>query len=790
MITAQLVGLFSTTMKPLTPAIRIAQGSPGVAVLDGPIAHDNYKRAVYRAPPLRFIVTMLSPAKQGSGYAFGMRITPVGHDRSSRLSLSSNSSRGTGSSGGSSGRSNVEYDIWRKWEDCLWFQDTLELEYSRMARMKRQRLLHGKGVKKDGFYMQDKASSWESLPPGPDPNSVAQNLHDLVPKLTKKGTLFRASQATIEQRQKELTAFVAELFKDNVPALMEELRQDRIVTDFFGYWRRDYDLDMKNSPPNGRPDKPRSSISSSVFSSYFSSSNVNVDSDAKSTTSSTSPPASPKSPRVSVTTEAFRYARAHKQKQKAKESGSPTSLRHRVTSSMSTSSTSSGSSSSSRNSTSSMTSVSTSTSTIEETPTPSPRVVPATQRFLNSLAEAGTPSHSDSEGVVSNGLSKRPRKRSSKETLYRRSARIFTSPPSIYEDDALRTPTAAHHRAYRDSWQTTASTSTYLEGLNVTIPTSPAHIHHKSRLSIGSIATFMTDSSADAVIPRPDVRPVMPRHKLLSLGNRKSRPVSIYTVTDEGSWSDGDEDMLDAYLFDQFPMPAHLFPPREDDENEVSTIGGSDSKSVGSGTTESRPDTPLGRRTSVSSATTVSEEQEQVVERQGDPPAIPPMSPVSPLMPPSPTFSDASTAFSFAASEASSASSVVSSPSALSTNITIKAAHNKSIILLRVPRSTEFSVIRQKVQDKFITQEKIPLSESFTMAYVSTVPVPVLEDLPKDVGDDEGEQGQDNRGRSDSVSSMSGIQMSLVTRQEDWEVALASAAESRKITLRILDTIS
>ncbi|KAK7436980.1 hypothetical protein VKT23_018795 [Stygiomarasmius scandens] len=754
--------------------ITVQSGSPGVAILDGPMAHDNYKRAVYRAPPARFTVAMLPPSKQGSSIGFSMRVTPV--LRGDRSSICSGGSSGSGGSN----RSNVEYDVWRKWEDCLWFQDTLELEYSRMARMKRQRLLNGKGVKKDGFYMQDKASSWESLPPGPDPNSVAQDIHELIPKLTKKGTLFRPSQATIDQRNKELTAFVTELFKSDVPALLEELRSDRIVTDFFGYWRRDYDLDMKHSAVNGKPGRGRNSISSSVFSSYFSSSNLNVaDSDSKSTisNSSSSPTSSSKSPRISVTTEAYRYAKAQKQKQSRKEVDEKESPRHRVTSTMSTSSTSSDSSSSSRNSASSVTSVSTSTSIPEEASQRIPRLLLPSERFLNSLSETGTPSHSDSEGVVS-GTARRPKKRSSRETLYRRSARIFTAPVGINEDDGLKTPTAAYYRAYRDSWQTTGSASTYLEGLNVTMPASPAHVFHKSRLSIGSIATFMTDSSADAVVSRSDIRTPISRQKLLSLGNRKSRPVSVYTVGDEGPWSDGDEDILDSYLFDQFPMPAHLFPPREDDENETATLEG-DTKSEESGATESRAETPLGRRASISSYMTASDGQ-----TVSEPPAIPPMSPVSPLMPPSPTFSVASsTAFSVSSAAISETSTAMSSPSrcsASSKSITIKAAHNKSIILLRIPRDTEFGEIRHKLQDKFVTQEKVPLSESFTIAYVSVIP----DAMPKPVDEEE-----ENRARSDSVSSMSGMQMSLVTCQEEWELALSST-ESSKITLRILDTIS
>jgi hypothetical protein len=43
--------------------------------------------------------------------------------------------------------SSIEYDIWRRWEDCLWLQEALEQEYSRAAREKKVRLQQGKGVK-------------------------------------------------------------------------------------------------------------------------------------------------------------------------------------------------------------------------------------------------------------------------------------------------------------------------------------------------------------------------------------------------------------------------------------------------------------------------------------------------------------------------------------------------------------------------------------------------------------------------------------------------------------------
>jgi hypothetical protein len=166
-----------------------------------------------------------------------------------------------------------EYEIWRRWEDCLWFQNMLELEYQRMARDKRQRLIRGKGVKKNGFYNHDHASSFESLPPGPHPSSVARNIRKYLPMLTKKATVFRASQATIDQRAVELKALVEALFQADVPALVDELRSTRTVTDFFGYWRRDYDLAEKQG---AHTSKPRGSITSSVFSMYFSASSPNI----------------------------------------------------------------------------------------------------------------------------------------------------------------------------------------------------------------------------------------------------------------------------------------------------------------------------------------------------------------------------------------------------------------------------------------------------------------------------------------------------------------------------------
>ena len=162
-----------------------------------------------------------------------------------------------------------EYDIWRSWEDCLWLQQTLEEEYEQAAREKKKRLAQGKGVKGfNGLYKRDLASSWESLPAGPVPDSVAQDIHQHLPTLTKRGTIFRASQVTIERRQAELIAFIRALFSDDMPALIKEIRITSVVSDFFGLWKSDFDFAEESQIAT----ISRNSVTSSVFSSYFSSS--------------------------------------------------------------------------------------------------------------------------------------------------------------------------------------------------------------------------------------------------------------------------------------------------------------------------------------------------------------------------------------------------------------------------------------------------------------------------------------------------------------------------------------
>ncbi|KAL1949612.1 hypothetical protein VTO73DRAFT_8493 [Trametes versicolor] len=243
-------------------------GGPGTGALGGPPSGHNYKRAVHRAPPKEFTVDVLTPTKFGTGYCYGMRVISLNNEGSDARSTKSSASFS-------------DYEVWRRWEDCLWFQEILETEYSLMARQKRARLAAGKGVKKNGVYIHsDQAASFESLPPGPDANMIAKDIHDLIPRLTKKGTLFRASQATIEQRGREFETLITALFQDDLPTLVKELRETRLCRDFFGYWRRDLDHDRKLG--KARPTSSagtasvRNSVASSAFSMYFSASNISL----------------------------------------------------------------------------------------------------------------------------------------------------------------------------------------------------------------------------------------------------------------------------------------------------------------------------------------------------------------------------------------------------------------------------------------------------------------------------------------------------------------------------------
>lgn len=213
-----------------------------------------YTRAVIKPAPREFTVEVLCPSKQGehleylwnaisivlfligNHFSYGVRVCPVVR------SQGSSDSRSTSSDG--------EYDIWRRWEDCLDFQDTLEDEYSKLSRQKVKILKRWASGKKrpeemdSPYRSRNAAASFESLPEGPDPREVAMDVHKMVPALSRKGFLFRVGRSTLKQRGDEFAAMIQALFNPSpdAPVLLQELRNCSSIRDFFAFWRRDNDL--------------------------------------------------------------------------------------------------------------------------------------------------------------------------------------------------------------------------------------------------------------------------------------------------------------------------------------------------------------------------------------------------------------------------------------------------------------------------------------------------------------------------------------------------------------------
>ncbi|KAH8831632.1 hypothetical protein DL96DRAFT_1552904 [Flagelloscypha sp. PMI_526] len=372
---------------------------------------EHWKHAVYRQPPRNFCID--------GQHHHGMRVIPLASDSGSMKSSSSL----------------AEYEIWRTWEDCLWLQDHLEKTYEVYAYEKRQRLLAGKGLKKKkGLFS------------------------NLVPKLSKKGAVFKPSQALLDQRHAELKNFVQALYSETMPALVCELRDDRMVTDFFGYWRRDYDLyaKAKKAYEKARARTASDAGSHSVRSSFGFSRFI---------------PSSPGSERSVTPTPPRLRIPGHSRPVSTAESEhrSPTSpLRRPRTASTASSSSSSSSSRSSLTLT--------------------------------------TPSSSVSDAPV-----------------------VMIHNPNVIELEALpedmearlnRDQAKSKRRNVRDSIQTIGSANTYLDGLDICLPSEQNIPGNRS--SIGTVATFLTTNSADAVIPTQN-------------GNRAGRRVSTSSTSSSQS---------------------------------------------------------------------------------------------------------------------------------------------------------------------------------------------------------------------------------------------------------------
>ena len=138
-----------------------------------------------------------------------------------------------------------EYEIWRRWEDCLEFQRTLEVEYYAVSKRRRKGEPALNHHAKNMLYPSQRAASFESLPLGPDPSTIPVDVHAHIPKLSKKTNLFRMNESVIQQRGDEFKAMIEALFDEDAPSTLQELRTVSTVRDFFGYWRRDREAERK-----------------------------------------------------------------------------------------------------------------------------------------------------------------------------------------------------------------------------------------------------------------------------------------------------------------------------------------------------------------------------------------------------------------------------------------------------------------------------------------------------------------------------------------------------------------
>jgi hypothetical protein len=294
--------------------------------------------------------------------------------------------------------------------------------------------------------------------------------------------------------------------------LIQELRESEKVTDFFGFWRRDFDLALKQQKGKGIEKQPRTSISSSVFETYFSST-PNL-----TTTEATlvNPPGgkSHKSP-------AGKGAALIKSGSKpSSHSSSDDDFYPRRGSDGSTSSSVGPPSPS---------------STLYSSPSPYivPHDIPVVfgHNPMESLPEDEELVTSMSEmNVARHGKSVSPMSRGRNATA-----------------DGSGSRNAELSADNRLSWQSRASTASidpasYLAELKTdfTLPKCPSAVSEFPRGSVASFATFMTDSSADAIIP---LSPQSGHRRSFSADSTRTRTLSDA----ENSLPNPDED-LDSYF--------------------------------------------------------------------------------------------------------------------------------------------------------------------------------------------------------------------------------------------------
>ncbi|KAJ1307305.1 hypothetical protein OPQ81_001414 [Rhizoctonia solani] len=215
-----------------------------------------YRRGVLIHCPSEFSVDIVPPVKEGSSWHYGLRVKPL-----PSLSMSPPD----GLPVDARQKRVKEYEIHRKWEDCLDLQRLLEKEYATLVKARKS-----KGGKKGlSIYRNPhRAASFDSLPMGPDPKTIPNDIHAYVPRLAAKSSLFRGASGStlVQQRSEEFNEFISALFAPGAPALIDETRQTPAVREWFGFWRRDRDSMRRRDSERASlgPSTRRLSIASDV----------------------------------------------------------------------------------------------------------------------------------------------------------------------------------------------------------------------------------------------------------------------------------------------------------------------------------------------------------------------------------------------------------------------------------------------------------------------------------------------------------------------------------------------
>ncbi|KZP00595.1 hypothetical protein CALVIDRAFT_281161 [Calocera viscosa TUFC12733] len=206
-----------------------------MAFADVPINPQGYRRAIVKDCPEYYTAVLSDPTKIGGAWHYGVYVS-----RDTVYAVASSSSSAASQRSLKSLSRPAGFHIRRKWEDCLDLQRVLESEVVVLEKARR------KHKEPSRLYPSDRAASFESLPGGDTQTWLLGQ--DAIPKLSRKSSLFKASQAMISKRQTEFGALVAWLFGAD-SALAEDLRASRPVRDWFAYWRSDKECEGKVRPP-------------------------------------------------------------------------------------------------------------------------------------------------------------------------------------------------------------------------------------------------------------------------------------------------------------------------------------------------------------------------------------------------------------------------------------------------------------------------------------------------------------------------------------------------------------